>query len=61
MKVHMSSSEIEQNAMEIEYSEEILSAGWNPAVDKVCELLLDSPSEASLSSPVAYLAMKCLR
>ena len=61
MKVHMSNSEIEQNAMEVEYGEEILSAGWNPAVEKVCELLLDFPSEASLSTPATYTAMKCLR
>jgi hypothetical protein len=61
MKMHMSSSEIEKDAMEVEYGEEIMSAGWNPAVEKVCELLLGSPSETSLSTPATKAAMKCLR
>jgi hypothetical protein len=61
MKMHMSSSEIEQDAMEVEYGEEIMSAGWNPAVEKVCELLLGSPTEASLNTPATKAAMKCLR
>jgi hypothetical protein len=61
MKMHMSSSEIEQNAMEIEYGEEIMSAGWNPAVEKVCELLLGSPTDATLSTPGTNGVMKCLR
>ena len=35
----MDSYEIEQDAMEIEYSDEIMNVGWNPAVELVCELL----------------------
>jgi len=35
----MSSERIEQAVIEIEYGEEILSAGWNPAVELVFELL----------------------
>jgi hypothetical protein len=50
----MSNSEIEQDAMEIEYGEEIMSAGWNPAVEQVCELMLGSPAGASLSTPVMF-------
>lgn len=46
----ISSSEIEQDAMETEYGEEIMSAGWNPAVEMVCELL-GSPTEKTPSAP----------
>ncbi len=45
----MSSYEIEEDAMEIEYGEEIMSAGWNPAVDLVCEQLLQIPSEEQMA------------
>lgn len=44
----MSSYEIEQDAMEIEYSEEIISAGWNPAVDLVCEQLQQVPADEKI-------------
>jgi hypothetical protein len=44
----MSNYEIEQDAMEIEYGEEILSAGWNPAVDLVCEQLLQIPTDEQM-------------
>jgi hypothetical protein len=44
-----------------EYGEEIMSAGWNPAVEKVCELLLGSPTDATLSTPGTNGVMKCLR
>jgi hypothetical protein len=37
--IDMSSIEIEQDAMEIEYGEEIMNAGWNPDVDTFRELL----------------------
>ena len=52
----MSSYEIEQDAMEIEYGEEIMSAGWNPAVDLVCEQLLQVPADEEMSM-AAELAM----
>lgn len=45
----MSSYEIEQDAMDIEYGEEIMSAGWNPAVALVCEQLLQVPAEEEMS------------
>ena len=42
----MSNHEIEIDAMEAEYGDEIMSAGWNPDVDLVCqELHLVSASE----------------
>jgi len=44
----MSSYEIEQDVMETEYGEEIMSAGWNPAVDLVCEQLLQAPADDQL-------------
>jgi hypothetical protein len=50
MKLDMSNSEIEQDAMESEYDEEIMSAGWNPAVEQVCELL-GSPADLTLVIP----------
>ena len=52
----MSSYEIEQDAMDIEYGEEIMSAGWNPAVDLVCEQLLQVPTDEEMSM-AAELAM----
>ncbi|MFZ5522536.1 MAG: hypothetical protein ACOY9D_00430 [Pseudomonadota bacterium] len=45
----MNSYEIEQDAMEIEYGEEIMSAGWNPAVDLVCEQLLQIPTDEQMA------------
>jgi hypothetical protein len=35
----MSSCEIEQDTMGIQYGEKIMNAGWNPAVALICELL----------------------
>ena len=45
----MSSYETEQDAMEIEYGEEIMSTGWNPAVDLVCEQLLQIPTDEQMA------------
>jgi hypothetical protein len=45
----MSNYEIEQDATETEYGEEILSAGWNPAVDLVCEQLLQIPTDEQMA------------
>ena len=44
----MSSYEIEQDAMEIEYGEEIISAGWDPGVDLVCEQLQQVPTDEQI-------------
>jgi len=41
----MSSYKTEQNSMEIEYEDEIMCAGWNPAVDLVCEQLQTIPND----------------
>jgi len=45
----MSSYEIEQDIVDVEYGEEILSAGWNPAVQLVCEQLQDVPTHEHVS------------
>ena len=46
--MNMSSYEIEPGEQEIEYSEEILSNGWNPAVDLVSEQLQEVRADAQL-------------
>jgi len=45
----MSSYDIEQDALESEYGEEIMSSGWNPAVDLVCEQLLQIPTDEQMA------------
>lgn len=55
--MNMSSYEIEQDAMEIEYSDEILSAGWNPAVDLVCEQLLLVPVDEQVALVADIVAL----
>ena len=40
----------EPDAIAIEYSEEIMCGGWNPAVDMVCEQLLQVPTEEELTN-----------
>lgn len=45
----MSSYEIDHDEVEIEYGEEILSAGWNPAVELVCEQRQDTPTHEHIS------------
>lgn len=47
--MNMSSDEIEQNEMVTEYGEEIMCTGWNPAVDLVCEQLLQLPTDEQLA------------
>ena len=37
--MNMSNYEIEPETIEVEYSDEILYAGWNPEVDSVCQQL----------------------
>jgi len=44
----MSSYEIELDEMEIEYGEEIISAGWNPDVDLICEQLQQAPTDEQI-------------
>ncbi len=53
----MSSYEIEQESVAVEYGEEILSAGWNPAVELVCEQLLDIPTHEHISMAADLAAL----
>lgn len=55
--MNMSNYEIEPDAIEIEYSDEIMSAGWNPAVDLVCAQLQLVPTdeEAAMVADLALL------
>lgn len=38
----------EPDAIAIEYSEEIMCGGWNPAVELVCEQLLKIPTKEEM-------------
>lgn len=40
----LSSYEIEHDAMETEYGDDILYVGWNPEVDSVCQHLQLEPT-----------------
>jgi len=44
----MSSCEIEQDAMEVEHGEEILSSGWDPAIELVSEQRLQVSTDERL-------------
>jgi len=48
--IDMCSYEIEQDKMEAQYGEEIMSVGWNPAVNLVCEQLQETLSEEPIST-----------
>lgn len=50
--MNMSSYEIDQASMEEEYGTEIMCAGWNPAVDLMCQQMLLIPTERQKSMPV---------
>ncbi len=42
--MNMSNYEIESDPMEAEYGEEILCAGWNPAVELACQQQMAVPA-----------------
>ena len=44
----MSSYEVEQDEMDIEYGEEIMSAGWNPDIELICEQLLQVSTDEQI-------------
>ena len=48
----MSGYEIDLDSMELEYGEEIMSAGWNPDVDLVCQGLQLMPVIAKKYIPI---------
>ena len=50
----MSSSEIAQDLMATEYGDEIMSAGWNPAVELVGKLLLGPAQGDKPGNPAKF-------
>lgn len=49
--MNMSSYEIERDSMEAEYGEEVLCAGWNPAVALVCQQHPFVPTNEQINVP----------
>ena len=49
--MNMSNYEIEPETIEVEYSDEILYAGWNPEVDSVCQQLQLVPTTEQRAMP----------
>jgi hypothetical protein len=54
--MNMSNYEIEPETIEVEYSDEILYAGWNPEVDSVCQQLQLVPTTEQRAMPAALTA-----
>lgn len=53
----MSSYEVEHDSMEAEYGAEIMCAGWNPAVDMLCQQQLLIPTERQKAMPTDLTAV----
>lgn len=53
----MSNDEIEPDSMETGYGAEIMYAGWNPAVDLVCQQQLLIPTEKQMAMPTDLTAV----
>ena len=51
--MNMSDYEIEREALEIGYDDEILWAGWNPEVDTVCQQLQPVPTTEKMAMPTS--------
>ena len=49
--MNMSSYEIEDDSTEAEYGEEVMYAGWNPAVALVCQQQMVAPANRHASMP----------
>jgi len=49
--MNMSSYEIERDSMETEYGEEVMYAGWNPAIALVCQQQMAVPKNRQMSMP----------
>jgi hypothetical protein len=49
--MNMSDYEIEREALEVEYGEEIMYTGWNPDVDLVREQLQVVPTSEQMTFP----------
>lgn len=55
--MNMNSYEIESASMEAEYGDEVMCAGWNPAVDLVCQQQLCVSMEKRLDIPADLTAV----
>ena len=53
----MISDQTDQSGIEIEYGEEILSAGWNPAIELACEML-QVPNKVQMTAAADLAALK---
>ena len=49
--MNMSSYEIERDSMEAEYGEEVMCAGWNPAVALICQQQMVVPTDKQMAMP----------
>lgn len=49
--MNMNNYEIENETIKVEYSDEILSTGWNPEIVSVCEQLQLVPTTEQLAMP----------
>ena len=49
--MNMSNYKIEQDAMEAEYGEEVICAGWNPVVALVCQQPVLEPTNRRANMP----------
>ena len=52
----MSSYEIERDPLDVEYSDEVMCSGWNPAVNLMCQQVMVESQGRKLTMP-AELAM----
>jgi len=52
IEMNMSHEKIEETSMAAEYGDEILSTGWNPAVDLVCQERLHTQNNEQAPMPV---------
>lgn len=55
--MNMSSYEIDCISIEDSYGEEVLCAGWNPAVDLVCQQQLLAQGEKKIDMPMDLTAV----
>jgi hypothetical protein len=53
----MNSYEVEHDSMEAEYGAEIMCAGWNPAVDLLCQQQLLISTEQQNDMPTGLTAV----
>lgn len=51
IEMNMDYEKIEEYSMDAEYGDEILSAGWNPSVDLVCQEQRYSERNEQVSMP----------